>query len=131
MQDRSQDLEISVDISADRTPRLRFSVAGQSTNVSLELEGAGKLAGSLLTSCFICSIGQDIPEGTQVSAGQIPVTASSAYCDPETKLPTLTLALMGGGELTLVFSADLAAEAAAALGREAVVAAQNNEHEAD
>lgn len=120
----NETLEIGVDIGSDNTTQLRFSAGGHSTSVSMAPESATQLAGSLLTACFITSIGQTIPEGTRVAAGQIPVTASTARCDPQTGLPTMTVTLMGGGDLTLVFSADLAISGAAALAQEGVKAAQ-------
>lgn len=125
MDDHSQDLEIGVNIGAESIPRLRFSVAGHSTNVALSPEGATKLAGALLTSCFLCSMGRDIPEDTAVATGQIPVTASRAQYDLDTGLPTLTVSLMGGGELTFVFSPDLAVSGAAALAEAGIKASQS------
>lgn len=125
MDDHSHQMEIGVDIGAEQTPRLRFSIAEQATNVALSPEGATRLAGSLLTSCFLCSIGRNIPEGTPVSSGKIPVTASKVQIDPDTNLPTLTISLMGGGELTFIFSADLAVESGTGLANEGINAARN------
>ena len=122
MDDRNQDLQISVDIGEQSVPRLSFAVAGHTTNVALGAEGAGRLAGSLLTASFLSSLGQDIPEGTPVPQGQIAVTEFFCETDPATGLPVLGLTLMGGAKLAFVFTSDLAVACATALASEGVKA---------
>lgn len=118
-----QDLGIGVDVGGQGVPRLSFSLAGHTTNVALSTEGAARLAGSLLTASFICSLGEDIPEGTPVPQGQIAVTSFFCETDSSTGLPVLGLTLMGGAKLAFVFTSDLAVACATALASEGVKAA--------
>ena len=110
MANPTDQLGIYVDISKDIVPRLNFTLGGHTTNVDIDSAGASELAGSLLMSSFICSIGKSLPEGTPISPGQLPVASVEGQVDAATNLPTLVLTLIGGAKLTFVMSADLAAQ---------------------
>ncbi|WP_336489767.1 hypothetical protein [Methylobacterium nigriterrae] len=109
MANPNEQLGIYVDIGKNTVPRLNFTLGGHTTNVDIDGPGAANLGASLLMSSFLCSIGKGVPDGTLVSPGQLPVASVKGGVDPATNLPTLKLGLIGGAELNLVFSADLAA----------------------
>ena len=108
-------LGIYVDIGENVVPRLNFKLGDHTTNVDIDTAGAADLGVSLLMSSFISSIGKGIPDGTLVSPGQLPVQSVEGSVDPTTNLPTLKIGLVGGAELNLILSADLAAVGAAVL----------------
>jgi hypothetical protein len=108
-------LGIYVDIGKNDVPRLNFTLGGHTTNVDIDVAGAANLGSSLLMASFLSSIGKGVPDGTMVTPGQLPVQSVEGSVDPATNLPTLKVGLIGGAELTLVFSADLAALGAASL----------------
>lgn len=113
-------LGIYVDIGKNVVPRLNFTLGGHTTNVDIDVAGAADLGSSLLMASFLSSIGKGVPDGTLVSPGPLPVQSVAGSVDPATSLPTLKLGLVGGAELTLVFSADLAAVGAANLTHQTV-----------
>lgn len=115
MANEKDQLGIYIDISKDIVPRMNFTIGEHTTNVDITSEGANNLGTSLLMSSFICSIGKGIPEGTVVSPGALPVSGVEGHIDGATSLPALTLSLVGGGTLTFLLSADLVAQASAAL----------------
>ena len=113
-------LGIYVDIGKNVVPRLNFTLGDHTTNVDIDSAGAANLGVSLLMSSFISSIGKGIPDGTLVSPGQLPVQSVEGSVDPASNLPTLKIGLVGGAELNLIFSADLAAVGAALLTRQTI-----------
>ena len=115
-------LGIYIDIGKDIVPRMNFTIGEHTTNVDITADGANNIGTSLLMSSFICSLGKGIPEGTVVSPGALPVLDVKGYIDEATRLPALMLSLVGGGTLTFLLSADLAAQASATLGEQARVA---------
>ncbi|GJE43739.1 hypothetical protein [Methylobacterium soli] len=115
MASSNDQLGIYVDIGKNVVPRLNFTLGGHTTNVDIDVAGAANLGSSLLMASFLSSIGKGVPDGTLVSPGQLPVESVEGSVDPVTNLPTLKVGLIGGAELTLVFSADLAALGAASL----------------
>jgi hypothetical protein len=118
MANQSDQLGIYVDIGKNIVPRLNFTLGDHTTNVDIDTVGAANLGASLLMSSFLTSIGKGIPDGTLVSPGQLPVQSVEGSVDPSSNLPTLKIGLIGGGELNLIFSADLAAVGAALLTRQ-------------
>ena len=118
MASHTDQLGIYVDIGKNVVPRLNFTLGDHTTNVDIDAAGAANLGVSLLMSSFISSIGQGIPDGTLVSPGQLPVQSIEGSVDPATNLPTLKIGLVGGAELNLILSADLAAVGAAVLIRQ-------------
>ncbi|TXM71536.1 hypothetical protein FV218_15070 [Methylobacterium sp. WL69] len=118
MANQSDQLGIYVDIGKNIVPRLNFTLGDHTTNVDIDTVGAANLGASLLMSSFLSSIGKGIPDGTLVSPGQLPVQSVEGSVDPASNLPTLKIGLIGGGELNLIFSADLAAVGAALLTRQ-------------
>ena len=119
MANEKDQLGIYIDFSKDIVPRMNFTIGEHTTNVDITAAGANDLGTSLLMSSFICSLGKGIPEGTVVSPGALPVLAVSGCIDEATHLPALTMSLVGGGTLTFLLSADLAAQASATLGEQA------------
>jgi hypothetical protein len=115
MTDQTDQLGIYVDIGKNAVPRLNFSIGSHTTNVDIDGPGAANLGTALLTSSFLSSVGQEIPVGTVVGPGQLPVAKVEGAVDPATNLPTLKLELVGGASMTFVLSADLAAIAATLL----------------
>ena len=113
-------LGIYVDIGKNVVPRLNFTLGDHTTNVDIDSAGAANLGVSLLMSSSISSIGKGIPDGTLVSPGQLPVQSGEGSVDPASNLPTLKIGLVGGAELNLIFSADLAAVGAALLTRQTI-----------
>lgn len=118
MANQSDQLGIYVDIGKNIVPRLNFTLGDHTTNVDIDTVGAANLGASLLMSSFLSSIGKGIPDGTLVSPGQLPVQSVEGSVDPASNLPTLKIGLIGGGELNLIFSADLAAVGASLLTRQ-------------
>lgn len=111
-------LGIYVDIGKNVVPRLNFTLGDHTTNVDIDVAGAANLGSSLLMASVLGSIGRTIPDGTMISSGPLPVQSVEGSVDPATNLPTLKIGLVGGAELNLVFSADLAALGAASLTRQ-------------
>lgn len=115
MASQTDQLGIYVDIGRNAVPRLNFTIGDHTTNVDIDGPGAANLGASLLTSSFLSSMGQEIPTGTAVAPGQLPVAKVEGGVDPATNLPTLRLELIGGAVLTFVLSPDVAAIAATLL----------------
>jgi hypothetical protein len=115
MTDKSDQLGIYVDIGRNAVPRLNFTLGGHTTNVDIDGPGAAHLGGSLLTASFLTGMGGDIPVGTAVAPGQLPVADVKGAIDPSTDLPTLQIELIGGAVLKFVMSADVAAMAVTTL----------------
>ncbi|KAB1075335.1 hypothetical protein [Methylobacterium planeticum] len=120
MANQTDQLGIYVDMGKNAVPRLNFTLGGHTTNVDIDGVGAANLGSSLLMSSFLSSIGKGVPDGTLVSPGQLPVQTVDGGVDPATNLPTLKLGLIGGAELTLIFSADLAAVGATLLTQQTI-----------
>lgn len=108
-------LGIYVDIGRNAVPRLNFTLGGHTTNVDIDGPGAAHLGASLLTASFLSGMGHEVPVGTVVAPGQLPVASVTGAIDAATNLPTLTIELIGGAALTFVLSADVAAIAATSL----------------
>ena len=115
MTDKTDQLGIYVDIGRNGVPRLNFTIGDHTTNVDIDAAGAANLGASLLTSTFLAGMGQEIPAGTVVAPGQLPVAKVEGVLDEATNLPTLKLELIGGATLTFVLSPDVAAIAATSL----------------
>lgn len=115
MANKTDQLGIYVDIGRNAVPRLNFTLGGHTTNVDIDGPGAAHLGGSLLTASFLTGMGGEIPVGTSVAPGQLPVAGVKGAIDPSTSLPTIQFELIGGAVLSFVMSADVAAMAVTTL----------------
>lgn len=115
MANKADQLGIYVDIGRNAVPRLNFTLGGHTTNVDIDGPGAAHLGSSLLTASFLTGMGGEIPPGTAVAPGQLPVAGVRGAIDASTNLPTLQVELIGGAVLTFVMSADVAAVAVTTL----------------
>lgn len=115
MPDDTPAIGLHVDIGPEGTPRLNFSLGSHVTNLPVAHESATDLGLALLHARFLSSLGQAIPANTIVPPGQLPVMSVTGHVDPTTSLPTLTFGFVGGGSITLLFTANLAASTARAV----------------